>query len=595
MFRGKGKYGAVYAHLWTTYGQSWQVRLSFVIFLITRICKLIILPVAVSIIITKLSIKDFDAAYQGVWLFVGTSLAIGILSPLTKYIGMLGENVVYRRGTADYFAKLVGADIDYFHSNLAGYLTAATRQYVDSCIQLVRALRDRYMTTVLSVLFPLVVIMWLDFWLGLVALALSIVQAVYLIWASRAITPFRTEARELYKKNSGRMADVISNILAVRSTAQEAAYIKQIEDGAQQEGAAFTRRYAMQAKLTSVREFITVTFFLVLLWLTVTRMSAGHIDITAAVLVATYTFTILTGIYALSDDLDQHDDLIDKIIPAFDIIERQNKVNDPKNPKRLGRSKGSVSFQGVGFAYESGRPVLSDFSVDIPAGQKVGVVGLSGAGKSTLTKLLLRFNDVSDGKILIDGVDVRDVVQTDLRSQIAYVPQEPLLFHTSVKENVMVAKPDATDAEIRRALKMAHAWHFVENLPEGMDSIVGERGVKLSGGQKQRIAIARAVLRKAPIMILDEATSALDSESEQIIKNSFTEILKGKTAVVIAHRLSTLSQMDRIIVIEDGKCAEDGTHDQLVAKGGIYADLWNRQQKRSDVESSVVADPAAVI
>lgn len=585
----------MYAHLWSTYGRSGFVRVSFVIFLITRICKLIILPVAVSIIITKLSMKDFDAAYQGVWLFVGTSLVIGILSPLTKYIGMLGENVVYRQGTASYFARLVGADIDYFHSNLAGYLTAATRQYVDSCIQLVRALRDRYMTTVLSILFPLIVIMWLDVWLGLVALALSLVQAAYLIWASHAITPFRTEARELYKKNSGRMADVIGNILAVRSTAQEAAYIKQIEDGASQEGAAFTRRYAMQARLTSVREFITVSFFLVLLWLTVTRMSGGYIDITAAVLVATYTFTILTGIYALSDDLDQHDDLIDKIIPAFDILDRKNKVNDPKKPKKLGHAKGAISFADVGFAYDDGRPVLADFSMDIPAGQKVGIVGLSGAGKSTLTKLLLRFNDVSGGKILIDGIDVRDVAQTDLRSQIAYVPQEPLLFHTSVKENVMVAKPDATDAEVQRALKMAHAWHFVEKLPEGVDSIVGERGVKLSGGQKQRIAIARAVLRKAPIMILDEATSALDSESEQIIKDSFVEILKGKTAVVIAHRLSTLSHMDRIVVIEDGKCAEDGTHSELLAKNGIYAKLWRRQQKRSDVESSIVADPAVLI
>lgn len=215
----------------------------------------------------------------------------------------------------------------------------------------------------------------------------------------------------------------------------------------------------------------------------------------------------------------------------------------------------------------------------IPAGQKVGIVGVSGAGKSTLTKLLLRFNDVEQGGILLDGIDIRHIKQTDLRGQIAYVPQEPLLFHTSIKENVLLARPSATDKEVQIALRTAHASHFIEQLPDGMDSVVGERGVKLSGGQKQRVAIARAVLRKTPIMILDEATSALDSESEQIIKDSFKDILKGKTAIVIAHRLSTLSEMDRIIVIDKGQCIEDGSHAELLTKKGVYARLWNRQQK----------------
>jgi len=223
--------------------------------------------------------------------------------------------------------------------------------------------------------------------------------------------------------------------------------------------------------------------------------------------------------------------------------------------------------------------VFSDFCLKIPHGQKVGVVGLSGAGKSTLTKLLLRFSDVDSGKIMIDGVDIRAVKQADLRKQIAYVPQEPLLFHASIRDNVLLTDPDSSDENVRKALKAAHAVTFVDQLSKGVESIVGERGVKLSGGQKQRIAIARAVLRHAPIMILDEATSALDSESEQIIKDSFSEILKGKTAIVIAHRLSTLSGMDRIIVIEHGKLIEDGTHEELVKRNGSYANLWKRQQR----------------
>ena len=579
------KYKLVYAHLWQTYGQSWWVRLSFGLQLLCRVCKLVFLPIALATIITCISLQDYDGAMRAVAAYVILSLVFGLLIPLTKYVGVLGENKTYLAITSSYFNRLITADMNYFHSNLTGYLTTATRQYVDGCMRIERALRDKYMVTIMSITLPLGVIMWLDVWLGVVAFGLGAVQATYLLWASRTIDPMRTRSREVYKNNSGLMADAIGNILAVRSAAQEDAYTERLRLGMREEGETYLRRYAMQQKLTVAREIITVTFFMVLFWLAVSRLAAGHIELGVAVLVLTYINTIVGGIYSLADDLDEHDDFVDQIMPAFEILNRQNAVTDPQAPEKLTKVRGDVEFRDVQFAYEEkSSAAIVDFSLKIPRGQKLGVVGKSGAGKSTLTKLLLRFNDVDSGGIFVDGHDVRAVRQTDLRRQIAYVPQEPLLFHASIRENILLGRPNASEKDLQAALKAAHAEHFVSQLPHGVDSIVGERGVKLSGGQRQRIAIARAVLQNAPIMLLDEATSALDSESEQIIKNSFAEILANKTAIVVAHRLSTLSEMDRIIVLDDGQLVEDGTHEELLVAGGTYAKLWRKQLRGEEVD-----------
>jgi ATP-binding cassette, subfamily B, bacterial len=254
------------------------------------------------------------------------------------------------------------------------------------------------------------------------------------------------------------------------------------------------------------------------------------------------------------------------------------KVVDSKDASRLKVHDGFISFRDVLFTHpENSDALFHNFSLDIKPGQKVGLVGHSGAGKSTIVNLLLRFMNIDGGSIQIDGQDIAHVTQKSLHQAIAFVPQEPLLFHRSLRENIAYGKPHATGEEILDAARQAHALEFIEKLPEGFDTLVGERGVKLSGGQRQRVAIARAILKDAPILVLDEATSALDSESEKLIQDALARLMKGRTSIVIAHRLSTIAKLDRIIVLENGKVAEDGSHVELLKNNGIYAKLWNHQ------------------
>lgn len=253
------------------------------------------------------------------------------------------------------------------------------------------------------------------------------------------------------------------------------------------------------------------------------------------------------------------------------------EIQDKADTTALNCTQGKITFNNVKFHYKGTEPLFQNKSIEIKAGQKVGLVGYSGGGKSTFVNLILRLYDVTDGAILIDGQDIKDVTQDSLRENIAMIPQDPSLFHRSLMENIRYGRADSTDEEVIEAAKKAHAHEFTSTLPQGYDSLVGERGVKLSGGQRQRIAIARAILKNAPILILDEATSQLDSVTESLIQESLWELMQNKTTIVIAHRLSTLLHMDRILVFDKGKIVEDGTHSELLAKGGLYKHLWDAQ------------------
>ena len=262
------------------------------------------------------------------------------------------------------------------------------------------------------------------------------------------------------------------------------------------------------------------------------------------------------------------------------ILDEPRLVEDAPDAAELAVERGAIDFCDLSFRYldaAEGDYVFQGLTLHVPAGQRVGLVGRSGSGKTTLTKLLLRLSDVQQGRILVDGQDISACTQQSLRRQIAYVPQEALLFHRSIRENIAYGRPDATEDEIREAARLANALEFIDRLPAGMDTMVGERGVKLSGGQRQRVAIARAILADCPILVLDEATSALDSESEAAVQGALENLMAGRTSLVVAHRLSTVASLDRIVVLEDGTIVEDGTHAELSQAGGVYESLWDRQ------------------
>ncbi|WP_105384142.1 ABC transporter ATP-binding protein [Neorhizobium alkalisoli] len=273
---------------------------------------------------------------------------------------------------------------------------------------------------------------------------------------------------------------------------------------------------------------------------------------------------------------------IGTVYDGMSMMTKPHDVVDQREAARLGAKKGHIHYENVRFHYGKGKGVIDGLTLDIPAGQKVGLVGRSGAGKTTLMNLLLRFYDLEGGRITVDGQDISAVTQDSLRSLIGVVTQDTSLLHRSIRDNIAYGKPEVSDAEIIEAAKRANAWDFIEGLSDmqgrqGLEAHVGERGVKLSGGQRQRIAIARVFLKDAPILVLDEATSALDSEVEAAIQENLFALMEGKTVIAIAHRLSTLTEMDRLIVLDRGRIVQTGTHQELVASGGIYADLWNRQ------------------
>ncbi len=481
----------------------------------------------------------------------------------------------------DAYNKIQSREVAFFEEHRLGEILSMLNDDVNQLERFLNTGFNELLQIVILFTFSLVILVPTSWQLSLVGMA----PIPIILWGSlyyqRRIAPRYSRVREGVGGLASRLENNIAGIQVIKSfTAEpfETERVRRVSEEYRRANFGAIRLSAVYTPL--IRMAIVVGFAGVLLVGSYWVLQGRILTVGELVLFAMMTERLLWPLTRLGTTLDDYERAKASARRTFGLLDTPPAILDPENPVRLARAKGEVIFDRVQFHYPSRQgdlPVLDGVSFRIAPGETLGVAGPTGAGKSTVIKLLLRFYDVTGGAVRLDGHDVRALALADLRHSIALVSQDVYLFHGTIRENIAYVTPDAPIEEVVRAAQLAQLHDFVATLPQGYDTLVGERGVKLSGGQRQRLSIARAILKDAPILILDEATSSVDTETERAIQQNLKTITAGRTALIIAHRLSTIRHADRILVLRDGKVAEEGHHDDLVIRGGTYAELWRIQ------------------
>lgn len=538
-----------------------------------------ILPFLVSTTLANLAIGHGNVTQSLV--LISIAAAIGVLCNWVGFTNLICLQAKTAYDTLDLaMTTLMKRSTGFHANNIGGKIVSNAIDYPNAQNRLTDVAYISIIPLFLAMVIGISIVCSRSLPMGIALLAITVFTVGLTIIESNRRSGLRVERKNAQNSMIAHLSDTILNISAAKTFARENDELAKHRTLNGRLLALRISDWTAVALTGSVRMGILLAMQIGFIAYTAQLVSHDPTILGIGIFAFTYTITLTNKLFELGTMIRNVEEAYMQSASMTEIILQENEIADIPHAKPLVVTCGAVEFHDVTFAYQESvktQNVFHHLHLNIPAGQRIGLVGPSGGGKSTLTRLLLRFEDIKNGAITIDGQNIHDVTQTSLRQSISYVPQEPLLFHRSVMDNIAYGKPDATLDEIRHAAKLAFADDFIQALPNQYETVVGERGVKLSGGQRQRVAIARAILKDAPILLLDEATSALDSESEIYIQKALAELMKNRTTIVIAHRLSTIAKLDRIIVLNDGKIEEEGSHDELLLNKKLYAKLWSHQ------------------